>query len=142
LRPGKARARDRLPQFPRRELHLPRAARDGLQRPLRRGLLPVIAQVLEAVALWIQGVISAMGYGGVAGLMAIESACIPLPSEVIMPFAGSLVPSGRFTLWGAGLAGAIGCVIGSIPAYYAGAYGGRPLILRYGKYVLLSQEHL
>ena len=102
----------------------------------------MIAQTLEALASWIQGVISAMGYPGVAGLMAIESACIPLPSEVIMPFAGSLVPSGRFTLWGAGLAGAIGCVIGSIPAYYAGAYGGRPLILRYGKYVLLSREHL
>jgi membrane protein DedA with SNARE-associated domain len=102
----------------------------------------VIAQVLEALAVWIQGVISSLGYGGVAGLMAIESACIPLPSEVIMPFAGSLVPSGRFTLLGVGLAGAIGCVLGSIPAYYAGAYGGRPLILRYGKYVLLSHEHL
>src|SRR5438046_137556 len=94
------------------------------------------------LAAWIQGVISATGYGGVALLMAIESACIPLPSEVIMPFAGSLVPSGRFTLFGAGLAGAIGCVIGSIPAYYAGAYGGRPLILRYGKYILFSKKHL
>ena len=102
----------------------------------------MIAQVLEALALWIQGVISAMGYPGIVLLMGIESACIPLPSEVIMPFAGSLVPSGRFTLFGAGLAGAIGCVLGSIPAYYAGAYGGRPLILRYGRYVLLSQEHL
>jgi membrane protein DedA with SNARE-associated domain len=102
----------------------------------------VIAQVLEALAVWIQGVISSMGYGGVAALMAIESACIPLPSEVIMPFAGSLVPGGRFTLLGVGLAGAIGCVLGSIPAYYAGAYGGRPLVLRYGKYILLSHEHL
>jgi membrane protein DedA with SNARE-associated domain len=102
----------------------------------------VIAQILEALAVWIQGVISSIGYAGVAGLMAIESACIPLPSEVIMPFAGSLIPLGRFTLVGAGFAGAIGCVIGSIPAYYAGAYGGRPLILRYGRYVLLSREHL
>jgi membrane protein DedA with SNARE-associated domain len=83
-----------------------------------------------------------MGYGGIAALMAIESACIPLPSEVIMPFAGSLVPSGRFSLFGCGLAGAIGCVLGSIPAYYLGAYGGRPLILKYGKYILLSPEHL
>src|SRR5438067_1546049 len=83
-----------------------------------------------------------MGYGGIAGLMAIESACIPLPSEVIMPFAGSLVPAGRFTLFGCGLAGAIGCVLGSIPAYYLGAYGGRPLIVKYGRYVLLSAEHL
>jgi len=102
----------------------------------------VIAQILESLAVWIQGVISALGYGGVGALMAIESACIPLPSEVIMPFAGSLVPAGRFTLLGCGLAGAIGCVVGSIPAYYAGAYGGRPLILRYGRYILLSREHL
>lgn len=102
----------------------------------------MIAEILEMLALWIQGVIGSLGYAGVAGLMAIESACIPLPSEVIMPFAGSLIPSGRFTLFGAGLAGAIGCVIGSIPAYYAGALGGRPLILRYGRYILLSHEHL
>jgi membrane protein DedA with SNARE-associated domain len=102
----------------------------------------VIANALDALAAWIQGVISAMGYPGVAGLMAIESACIPLPSEVIMPFAGSLVPSGRFTLWGCAFAGAIGCVVGSIPAYYAGRYGGRPLILKYGRYLLLSREHL
>ena len=102
----------------------------------------MIANILESLAIWIQGVISAMGYAGVGGLMAIESACIPLPSEVIMPFAGSLVPGGRFTLWGAALAGAIGCVVGSIPAYYAGAYGGRPLILRYGKYIFLSKSHL
>lgn len=102
----------------------------------------MISQVLEALAAWIISIISATGYGGVLGLMAIESACIPLPSEVIMPFAGSLVATGRFTLWGVGLAGALGCVVGSIPAYYAGAYGGRPLILKYGRYVLLSPEHL
>jgi membrane protein DedA with SNARE-associated domain len=102
----------------------------------------MITTILEALALWIQNTISVMGYGGVAGLMAIESACIPLPSEVIMPFAGSLIPSGRFTLVGVGLAGAIGCVVGSIPAYYAGMFGGRPLILRYGKYILLSKKHL
>ena len=102
----------------------------------------MISGTLEALAHWIQGVISALGYPGIGGLMAIESACIPLPSEVIMPFAGSLIPLGRFTLWGCGLAGAIGCVVGSIPAYYAGAYGGRPLILKYGRYILLSEEHL
>lgn len=101
-----------------------------------------MTHILEILATWIQAVISAMGYGGVAVLMAIESACIPLPSEVIMPFAGSLIPTGRFTLFGAGLAGAIGCVAGSIPAYYAGSLGGRALILRYGKYILLSQSHL
>jgi membrane protein DedA with SNARE-associated domain len=101
----------------------------------------LIANQLEHLAVWIQGVISAMGYPGIALLMGIESACIPLPSEVIMPFAGSLVPA-RFTLLGCALAGAIGCVLGSIPAYYAGYYGGRPLILKYGRYILLSKEHL
>jgi membrane protein DedA with SNARE-associated domain len=101
----------------------------------------MIDQVISALAVWIVEIISAAGYLGVVFLMAVESACIPLPSEVIMPFAGSLVPV-RFTLLGCGLAGALGCVVGSIPAYYAGAYGGRPLILKYGKYILLSAEHL
>lgn len=102
----------------------------------------MLERVFAAATAFIVAVISAGGYGGIVVLMAIESACIPLPSEVIMPFAGSLVPAGRFTLWGCALAGAIGCVLGSIPAYYAGAYGGRPLILKYGKYVLLSKSHL
>ncbi len=103
----------------------------------------MLHQLIEAVGLWIQHVIAAGGYFAVAGLMAIESACIPLPSEVIMPFAGSLTgDAGTMTLWGAGLAGAIGCVLGSVPAYYLGQYGGRPLILRYGKYVLISTHDL
>ena len=102
----------------------------------------MIAHVLEALAGLIIGVISSLGYAGVALLMAIESCCVPLPSEVIMPFAGSLVAKGTFTLWGAGLAGAIGCVVGSVPAYYLGMYGGRPLILKYGRYVLLSAHDL
>jgi membrane protein DedA with SNARE-associated domain len=102
----------------------------------------MIAKVIEALAVFITGAISALGYGGVVLLMAIESACIPLPSEIIMPFAGYLVYAGRFTLHGAALAGAVGCIVGSIPAYYLGQYGGRPLIERYGKYVLLSRHEL
>ena len=102
----------------------------------------MIAQLLESLFSWISGVISAMGYPGVALLMAIESCCIPLPSEMIMPFAGYLVSTGRFSLFGIALAGAIGCVVGSIPAYYAGQYGGRPLVEKYGKYVLMNAEHL
>lgn len=102
----------------------------------------MIGKVIEVLAGWIVGVIAAMGYGGVLLLMAIESACIPLPSEIIMPFAGYLVFKGQFTLHGAALAGAVGCVVGSIPAYYLGQYGGRPLIERYGKYVLLSTREL
>ena len=102
----------------------------------------MIAKVIEALAVFTTGAISALGYGGVVLLMAIESACIPLPSEIIMPFAGYLVYAGRFTLHGAALAGAVGCIAGSIPAYYLGLYGGRPLIERYGKYVLVSRHEL
>ena len=102
----------------------------------------MLERIVAAATGFIVAAISAGGYAGIVLLMAIESACIPLPSEVIMPFAGSLVPTGRFTLFGCGLAGAIGCVLGSIPAYYLGAYGGRPLILKYGRYILLSAEHL
>jgi len=102
----------------------------------------VISKVIEALAVFTTGVISAMGYGGVVLLMGIESACIPLPSEIIMPFAGYLVYQGQFTLQGAAIAGAIGCVVGSIPAYYLGMYGGRPVIERYGRYVLLSHKEL
>ena len=102
----------------------------------------MIGKVIAVLAAYTTGVISTLGYGGIVLLMAIESACIPLPSEIIMPFAGYLVFTGRFTLWGAALAGAVGCVVGSIPAYYLGQYGGRPLIERYGKYVLLSRHEL
>ncbi len=102
----------------------------------------MIAKLLEALAVFTTGAISKLGYGGVMALMAIESACIPLPSEIIMPFAGYLVYLGRFSLHGAALAGAVGCIVGSIPAYYLGLYGGRPLIERYGRYVLLSRHEL
>ena len=87
-------------------------------------------------------VISTMGYGGIVLLMAIESACIPLPSEIIMPFAGFLVFKGEMVLWAVAVAGAVGCVLGSIPAYYLGMYGGRPLVEKYGKYVLISHRDL
>lgn len=102
----------------------------------------MIGRFIETLAVFTTGVISAMGYGGVVLLMAIESACIPLPSEIIMPFAGYLVYRGQFTLQGAALAGAVGCIVGSIPAYYLGRYGGRPLVERYGRYVLLSHKEL
>jgi membrane protein DedA with SNARE-associated domain len=102
----------------------------------------MISKIVAQLAVFTTGVISAMGYGGVVLLMAIESACIPLPSEIIMPFAGYLVFRGEMTLHGAALAGAIGCVTGSIPAYYLGMLGGRPLVERYGKYLLVSHREL
>ncbi len=74
--------------------------------------------------------------------MAIESACIPLPSEVILPFAGYLVFKGQLSLWLVALAGAVGCLVGSLVAYAIGAWGGRPLAIRYGRFVLISAREL
>ena len=76
----------------------------------------MIERIISFLAGWTVAVISAGGYVGIALLMAIESACIPLPSEIIMPFAGYLVSTGRFTMIGAATAGAIGCNLGSTVA--------------------------
>ena len=102
--------------------------------------------MLEKLLTWLSAliisVISAMGYGGVILLMAAESACIPLPSEVIMPFAGYLVSTGRFGLQAVAIAGAVGCLLGSYVAYFVGAIGGRRAFERYGRFVLISPHEL
>ncbi|MCA1814902.1 MAG: DedA family protein [Acidobacteria bacterium] len=102
----------------------------------------MIARIIEILSAFIVAVISKTGYAGVVLLMAVESACIPLPSEVIMPFSGYLVYAGRFNLWAVGAAGAVGCVLGSLVAYWVGSKGGRPLIEKYGKFVLISPRDL
>ena len=102
----------------------------------------MISRVISALAAFIISVISTTGYAGVLLLMAIESACIPLPSEIIMPFAGYLVYKGRFNLWAVAAMGALGCNLGSLVAYLVGYYGGRPLVERYGSYILLSLREL
>jgi membrane protein DedA with SNARE-associated domain len=99
-------------------------------------------KILAALGHFIIAVISATGYGGVLLLMAIESACIPLPSEIIMPFAGYLVHAGRLSLFGIATAGALGCNLGSAIAYWIGAKGGRPFIARYGRFILLNEHDL
>ena len=98
--------------------------------------------IIAFLAGLIIAVISAGGYTGIAVLMAIESACIPLPSEIIMPFSGYLVSTGRFDLYLAATAGAIGCNIGSIAAYELGKRGGRAAVDRWGRYVLMSHADL
>lgn len=102
----------------------------------------MLGSVIAGIAGWIVVAISTLGYGGIALLMAIESACIPLPSEIIMPFAGYLASTGRFTLWIAATVGALGCCAGSAVAYAIGFYGGRAFVLRFGKFVLLSARDL
>ena len=102
----------------------------------------MLSTVVAAIGAWIVGVISAGGYAGVIALMAVESACIPLPSEIIMPFAGYLAETGRFSLVLAATAGAVGCNLGSTVAYVVGARGGRALVERWGRYVLLDRAEL
>ena len=102
----------------------------------------MIARLLEFLSAIIVAVISTLGYSGIVLLMAIESACIPLPSEIIMPFSGYLVSTGQMNLWLVALAGAVGCVLGSLVAYWVGMKGGRPLIEKYGRYLLVSRHDL
>lgn len=102
----------------------------------------MINEILIALANWIQGVITHLGVWGVALLMAIESCNIPLPSEAILPFAGYLVTKGAFSIHAAAFFGAIGCVLGSVPSYYLGYFGGRKFVEKYGKYFLISKHDL
>ena len=90
-----------------------------------RSAVHFLEQILAPLSAFILSTISVLGYGGIVLCMAIESACIPLPSEIIMPFSGYLVTTGRFTLWGVTLAGAVGNVLGSWVAYWAGMKFGR-----------------
>jgi membrane protein DedA with SNARE-associated domain len=99
-------------------------------------------KILAFLVQFVTHVIQSGGYAGIVALMGIESACIPLPSEIIMPFAGYLVYLGHFNLWWAATAGAVGCNLGSVVAYWIGAKGGRPLVERYGKWVLMSHHDL
>ncbi|MBI1979092.1 MAG: DedA family protein [Candidatus Aenigmarchaeota archaeon] len=98
--------------------------------------------LVELLAGFVTSVISQIGYVGIFLLMVLESALIPIPSEVIMPFSGFLVATGEFNLFYVLAAGTIGNLVGSIIAYYIGSRIGRNLVLRYGKYVLIDENHL
>jgi membrane protein DedA with SNARE-associated domain len=102
----------------------------------------MITGIISLLANFIIASIGMLGYFGVALMMAIESACIPLPSEIIMPFSGYLVSQGQFTLFGVAFAGSLGCVFGSALAYGVGYYGGRLAVEKYGKYILITKHDL
>lgn len=102
----------------------------------------MVTELLEWVSGLATGLIDSLGYFGIVLGMAIESINIPLPSEVLMTFSGALAAEGRFDFWWVVLAGAAGNVIGSVGNYYLGAYGGRPLLEKYGKYVLIHHKDL
>jgi membrane protein DedA with SNARE-associated domain len=101
----------------------------------------------QQLVAWLTDLLQTIGWFGVVVIMALESANIPIPSEVTMPLAGwMLVEAKALPAWQAvllgGLWGAVGCTIGSVISYALGAWGGRPLVQRYGKYILVSEEDL
>lgn len=98
--------------------------------------------IINGLANFVTSVISHLGYPGIFLLMALESACIPIPSEIIMPFSGFLVSSGEMNFWLVVAVGSVGNLAGSFLAWWVGWRGGRPLVEKYGKYILLSQNDL
>jgi len=102
----------------------------------------MISSLIEILANFTIRTIDLVGYSGVFLLMAIESCGIPMPSEVIMPFSGFLVYEGRMDFWAITILGTLGNVAGSWLAYWIGYKGGRPLIEKYGKYILISKHDL
>ncbi len=110
------------------------------------GGTPLIGGIEDALLTFIENTYDAIEWPGVVLLMAIESACIPLPSELIMPLAGWMLIErrghGEAWLLLAAFCGALGNTLGSVVAYYAGAWAGRPLVVKYGKYILISHHDL
>lgn len=106
----------------------------------------MLDSILVPAAHLVMWLISSAGYWGVGLAMAIESCLIPLPSEIIMPFAGYLVSTGRFTLLGITLSGVVGNLVGSIPPYILGYLGQERVVhnfvKKYGKWILLSENEL
>lgn len=102
----------------------------------------VTLEIISNLTNFITQTIANSGYVGIFFLMVAESALIPIPSEVIMPFSGYLVSAGKFNAIYVIIAGSIGNLVGSLIAYFVGVYLGRGFVLRYGKYVLLKKSHL
>lgn len=98
--------------------------------------------LFELLSDTITGLISMFSYPGIIFLMTLESACLPVPSEIVMPFAGFAVAKGEMDFIAVGMAGAIGCLIGSVLSYAVGYYGGRPLLERYGRYILITKHEI
>jgi len=104
--------------------------------------LSITFEILKPIIDFVISIISGLGYPGIFLLMILESALIPIPSEIIMPFSGFLVSKGTFDPISVVLAGTFGNLVGSILTYYLGIKAGRAFILKYGKYILFKKSHL
>lgn len=105
-----------------------------------------MTHLLEQVAAWIQELIAAIGYPGIVIVMAIENIFPPIPSELVLPFAGALSAKGEMNFWAAVAAGTVGSLIGAIVLYAVGYFareaGVRTLVARYGKFLFISEKDL
>ena len=99
----------------------------------------MITEFISTIAVRI---LDATAYAGAFFLMALESMIAPVPSEAVMPFVGFLVTDGKWNLWMALLSTSLGSLVGSLLSYWMGAYGGKPLVLKVGKYLLLNRHDL
>jgi membrane protein DedA with SNARE-associated domain len=102
----------------------------------------MISFFLTTVTNLIIHIISTLGYFGIGVLMAIQTVAIPMPSEVIIPFAGFLAGTGRFNLMAIAIVGGLGSCVGASIAYWIGMRGGRPLVEKYGRMILFSKHDL
>lgn len=98
--------------------------------------------IIDWLVQLIIGIINTTGLTGIFILMTIERCGIPIPSEAIMPFSGFLIAQGKLAFWPVVITGTLGNLTGSLLSYWIGAYGGRPLIEKYGKYFLISKKDL
>lgn len=104
--------------------------------------MSIIANILAVIGVWGITIISSLGYLGIFILMALESMIFPIPSEIVMPFAGFLISQGQFSFAGILIFSSLGSLAGSLLSYYIGKFGGHKLILKYGKYCLLDEHDL
>jgi membrane protein DedA with SNARE-associated domain len=102
----------------------------------------MITSIIDILANFVVETIRHLGYSGIFGLMLVESCGIPMPSEVIMPFSGFLIADGSLLFWPVVIIATLGNLVGSLLAYWIGAKGGRPLIEKYGRYILISKHDL
>lgn len=98
--------------------------------------------ILEKILTWAVALVAKFGYGGIFLTMALESAAIPIPSEVVLPFAGFLASSGQLNFWLVVLTATVANLAGAAAIYLVGIYGGRPLLEKYGHYVLISEREI
>jgi membrane protein DedA with SNARE-associated domain len=104
--------------------------------------MAIVLEILKPLVEFITSFIAHLGYTGIFSLMILESALIPIPSEIIMPFSGFLSSTTRLDPFLVILSGSLGNLVGSVLTYYLGIKAGRKFILKYGKYILLKKEHL